>query len=128
MVLRFGKHKGRRLADVPASYLAWLMREAGMAPDIRAAAQAELRRRQAPDFADDLPRAEPRVVLGVALDEIQAGRFAQAVQADELAITPDLPLSSPLPGLWRRWCEVNRMPFRVRVVTLEELLICPSSP
>jgi hypothetical protein len=62
----------------------------------------------------ELPRAAPCTICGIDQDEIEAGRFAEAVAAAELVITLDLPVSSPLPEAWRRWCAENNKPHRVR--------------
>ena len=43
--LRFGKHKGASLRDVPSDYLEWLVREPDMDADARFSAEHELRRR-----------------------------------------------------------------------------------
>jgi hypothetical protein len=40
--LPFGKYKGRRLSEVPGSYLAWLLREAKLSTGLRFAVRAEL--------------------------------------------------------------------------------------
>jgi hypothetical protein len=54
--LPFGKHRGAPLADVPTSYLQWLLREAKLCSGLRLAVADELRR--APD---DLRRAVRQV-------------------------------------------------------------------
>src|SRR5262245_55092932 len=46
----FGKHRGKRLADVPLSYLAWLLDECDVKPYLREAIAGELAGRL------DLPR------------------------------------------------------------------------
>jgi hypothetical protein len=43
--LPFGKHKGRPLAEVPASYLSWLLAEVKLSSGLRCAVAAELTRR-----------------------------------------------------------------------------------
>jgi hypothetical protein len=45
--LPFGRHRGKLLVEVPASYLAWLVRTPGMRLNVVRAAAAELDRRQA---------------------------------------------------------------------------------
>ncbi len=48
--MTFGKHKGERLADVPASYLLWCYRELELIrkyPGLRAYIEKNLRRLQA---------------------------------------------------------------------------------
>ncbi|MBO0662265.1 DUF3820 family protein [Jiella sp. MQZ9-1] len=43
--LRFGRHKGRPIADVPDDYLDWLIREPGMHPDAAFTAKHQLQLR-----------------------------------------------------------------------------------
>jgi exodeoxyribonuclease X len=45
--LPFGKHKGQLLADVPADYFAWLLRQPDTDEDVKATANHELARRRA---------------------------------------------------------------------------------
>jgi exodeoxyribonuclease X len=45
--LPFGKHKGQLLADVPADYLNWLLRQTDIDDDLRATVTHELARRRA---------------------------------------------------------------------------------
>jgi hypothetical protein len=51
--MRFGKHKGRRVCDVPLDYLAWCLRELrGLDPYLRGVMADSIRRREG---ADDEP-------------------------------------------------------------------------
>lgn len=43
----FGKHKGKRLDEVPFTYLAWLSRESDCNSELKTAAKAEISRRKA---------------------------------------------------------------------------------
>src|SRR5262249_12945804 len=117
-VLWFGRHRGEDISAIPLSYLTWLHAQDWPKPNLKRAVARELHRRQidemerqskawADAWDDDLPRAEPQTVEGVYLDEIASGRFQQAVERGELVITRDLPISSPLPEAWRRWCAAN---------------------
>jgi hypothetical protein len=45
LTMPLGKHRGTPLADVPESYLAWLLREVKLSTGLRAAVAAELERR-----------------------------------------------------------------------------------
>lgn len=62
--LRFGRHKGVPLAEVPADYLDWLIREPGMDADAVFSARHQLARRpvrgqRAPVVAADAPSEAP---------------------------------------------------------------------
>jgi hypothetical protein len=48
MKMPFGKYRDWPLAAVPLSYLAWLLEEATLTPQLRTAVAAEVRRRVAP--------------------------------------------------------------------------------
>jgi hypothetical protein len=132
LTVTFGKHKGKPLTDVPPGYLDWAASNPTMFPWFKRACQEELsRRRESSNRArrawqrsmpDDLPRHQARTVCGVELDEIESGLLRQAEVAGELVITPDMPLSSPVPLAWRRWCEEHDVPHRVREVTIAELM------
>lgn len=122
--LWFGKHKGKDLEDVPTDYLRWLDAQPWLKHSLMMAVRFELARRGDDDdrrsaeayarLGLDLPEAPARVVEGIFLPPIAAGRFEEAVEAGELVITNDLPLSSPLPEAWRRWCLANGRPARIR--------------
>jgi hypothetical protein len=116
-------HRGRDLARIGSGYLRWLVDRIALEPRWRwlhFAVCTELERRTPPEApvtpANDLPRAEPCVVQGVALDEIEAGHFARAVSTGELTIWPCLPLASPVPLAWKRWCAATGHPHRVRTI------------
>ena len=58
--LPFGRHQNKPLAEVPADYLGWLLREAKLSSGLRSAVAGELERRGlvAP------PQPEPRPAFG----------------------------------------------------------------
>lgn len=58
-VLYFGKHKGQPLSQIPADYLAWVLREVKLSSGLRAAVVADLQRRGAPVPDQPPPRPEP---------------------------------------------------------------------
>lgn len=126
-VLTFGRHKGQSIDRVPASYLGWLADNPTMFPWARKMASREITRRRDEarakafrDVPDDLPRGIAGTVLGVELDEIEAGLLDLAIARGELVVTPCLPVYSPVPEAWRRWCEFHDLEHRVRHVTIEE--------
>jgi exodeoxyribonuclease X len=45
MFMPFGKHRGKRLSQLPGSYLSWLLREADLEPWLKQALEQEERRR-----------------------------------------------------------------------------------
>jgi hypothetical protein len=53
--LPFGKYRGEDIEDVPLSYLAWLLEETRLTPDLRAAILEEVARR----LGLEVPRQEP---------------------------------------------------------------------
>jgi hypothetical protein len=57
--LLFGAHKGRPLADVPASYLIWLGRTCKLSSGLRAAVASELARRGVAAPPPPAPKPEP---------------------------------------------------------------------
>jgi len=122
--LPFGRYRGHRLTSVPTGYLAWFHREGKLTRWLRQHVAEELRRREeqhSSRMADldgrlDLCAAEPRVVHGVDLVATEAAIFAEAVDRGELVIGVDMPLSSPVPEAWRRWCAAEGRPHRVREV------------
>ena len=131
VVLNFGKHKGRRLGDVPLSYLDWLEREAGLQPWLRRAVRTELERRDGPGpivaparqvTADtgDLPLGEPGVYAGVMLNPIHAGTFRDAVRRGVFYAEPSEPLSSPALESWRRWHRMAGREAPVVTITWKE--------
>ncbi len=132
MILTFGKHKGRRLGEVPSGYLEWAVGKPDMWAWFRTACAEELsRRRRAVEktrreleeaTAEDMPKAPPQVVCGILLDnEFESGEFERAKALGVLIMTPDMPVSSPLPEAWRRWCEQEEVEHRVEVVAWEEI-------
>jgi hypothetical protein len=66
----------------------------------------------------ELPEAEPLSICGIDLNAVESGRFLQAQRIGVLEITPDLPVSSPLPEAWKRWNEERGMPVCVVEVPL----------
>src|SRR5579872_2123855 len=57
--LPFGRHKGLPLAEVPASYLLWCLRECKLSSGLRAAVAGELARRGVEAPAPPEPRPVP---------------------------------------------------------------------
>jgi hypothetical protein len=120
-VLSFGKYRGTEISKVPPGYLCWLMNEPTMRPNVKRAAAEEMARRadEAKAQAEQLssmPTAAPCVVCGVALDEVEAGLFREAVECGELVIDPAMPLASPVPLAWKRYCELSSVEHAVREV------------
>jgi hypothetical protein len=127
-VMPFGKHRGEQIAEIPDSYLRWLTSEPGMRQNVKRAAAEELQRRL--DLAREragmvefvewcaMTESTPRVVCGVALDAVETALFEYAVAWGELTITPDMPVASPVPEAWRRWCELNALPHAVRQIMI----------
>jgi hypothetical protein len=60
-------------------------------------------------------------VCGVWLQGPEAAAFERARAGGELALTPDVPLGSPIEEAYRRWCAQAGVACRVREVTLAEL-------
>ncbi len=132
MILTFGKHKGRRIGDVPGSYLEWAVGKPDMWAWFRKACAEELCRRRGETeearreweraSAGDMPKAPPQVVCGVLLDNpYESGEFERAKAIGVLVKTPDMPVASLLPEAWRRWCEQHGVEHCVKVVTWEEI-------
>lgn len=44
MIMPFGKHKGREVADLPRTYLEWLLTKVELRPETRAAVESALAR------------------------------------------------------------------------------------
>lgn len=121
-VMPFGKHKGTPIERIPGDYLRWLADEPGMKNNIRRHAARELQRRADVARAEDerlasaLPMAPPCVVHGIELSAIEAGLFHEAVERGELVIDLSMPLASPIPEAWRRYCEFRDLDHAVREV------------
>jgi hypothetical protein len=58
-LMPFGKHKGKALADIPSSYLGWLLRECRLSTGVRSAVAAELESRGGKAPAPPSPKPEP---------------------------------------------------------------------
>ncbi len=65
MELRFGKHKGKDLAEVPLDYLYWLNEQPWLYESVRAAVDAEIGHRQWQRQWEDAFRARERVRAAV---------------------------------------------------------------
>jgi hypothetical protein len=79
----FGRHRGKKLADIPTPYLAWLLREASIEPWLERAVEAELARRDYDEPVCEAPQRNhvrvPRgVTLARALRLIEQGRRGMA--------------------------------------------------
>lgn len=98
----------------PAAREAWwdgIQRRAASLGEALAFAIAVLERDQWRAAIDaTLPRTAPRAVLGVGLDAVESGWWQRALDEGKLVIEPCLPCASPLPDLWRRWCEARGRP------------------
>ncbi len=59
----FGKHRGKRLADVPTSYLRWLLAECDLSAWLLAGVRQELWVRGEPELAPPPPRTRAEAPL-----------------------------------------------------------------
>lgn len=84
-VLRFGKHKGKRLRDVSAAYLDWLLKSVDLQPPLANAVKLELGRRgkrfvDAAEVLEELEQLlEQRIADDPAIDHQDAGAVNDAV-------------------------------------------------
>jgi Putative quorum-sensing-regulated virulence factor len=80
MRMRFGKYKGRRLEDIPADYLQWVLDNAHPDGMLRRAIQERLSR-----LPPDLPRGESpylrRFLMKKSIEESFREKIRQALKA-----------------------------------------------
>jgi putative quorum-sensing-regulated virulence factor len=78
VTLRFGKHQGASIEQVPTAYLHWLERQGWIFPDLRAAVAHELARRRQQRMFVSPGLALPPEIAAAARELVSAGYRALA--------------------------------------------------